>query len=604
MLISALCSYYDTLAANGKLDKSGFSRVSVRYRIMLTPDGRLAAIEPCSSTVPITDKSGKVKSKEVPAEMLMPKRSEKPGIDCNTPEHRPLYIFGLAVEKGALVESEKAKKSHRAFVEKVLEYTEDMTSELAQAYRAFAKSWVPSENTDNSILTEILKDFDKSGYCFGIMGHPESLLHDDEEFLAKYSAELSESADEGTDKGVCAVTGLSGQPIAEIHGVIRGIRGGQPSGTKLVCFNNPSDESYGKKQSANSSISAAAAEKYTAALNWLLRTESHHTCLSDMTLVYWADTEDAAADSAVCDLFSFFCTDAKADRAETDSRLSGVMAKARQGELCAADLSAEGIDSAVSFYVVGLTPNSSRVSMKFFYRNSVGGFVHNIAQHQRDLSHSGLEQDKQLSIWALLNQLNPLRIQSKAKTDSNYSRPLYASFMESILKGTLYPRALLSTVIQRCKTDNDDSGLFAVNSRRIALIKACLNRQARIMNKQEVISMALDTENTSQAYVCGRLFALLEYAQKSALGNLNRSIKDAFFSSACTKPSSVFPRLLMLAQHHLEKAENGGYVNKLISEVMDKLEGRFPSTLTLDEQGEFIVGYYQQNKSLYTKAEK
>lgn len=604
MLISALCKYYDTLAAAGQLDKSGFSRVAVRYRIMLTPDGKLAAIEPCCKQVPIKDKSGKSKTKDVPAEMIMPKRTEKPGIDNNTPEHRPLYIFGLAVEKGALVESDKAKKSHKAFVEKVLEYTEGMTSELALAYRAFAESWVPSDNLQNPVLTEIIKDFDKSGYCFGIMGHPEKLLHDDEEYLAKYAAEQAQRSDEDTPGGVCAVTGLSGQPIAGIHGVIRGIRGGQPSGTKLVCFNNPSDESYGKKQSANSSISVAAAEKYTAALNWLLRTEGHHTFLDDMTLVYWADTDDTETDSGVCDLFGFFCTDTKADKDETDSRLSGVMAKLRTGEIFPTDLSAAGIDDSVNFYVVGLTPNSSRVSMKFFYRNSIGGFINNVAQHQRDLLHSGLEHDKQLSVWALLNQLNTLKNQIKKSGNATHSYPLYASFIESILKGTRYPQGLLSAIIQRCKTDRDEGGLYAVNSRRIALIKACLNRKARIMNKQEVISMALDTENSSQAYVCGRLFALLEYAQKSALGKLNRSIKDSFFTSACTKPSSVFPKLIMLAQHHLEKAENGGYVNKLIGEAMDKLEGGFPSTLILDEQGEFIVGYYQQNRSLYTKAEQ
>ena len=116
--------------------------------------------------------------------------------------------------------------------------------------------------------------------------------------------------------------------------------------------------------------------------------------------------------------------------------------------------------------------------------------------------------------------------------------------------------------------------------------------------------MALDTENNSQAYVCGRIFALLEYAQKKAAnGDLNRTIKDAYFTSACSKPSTVFPRLMQLAQHHLEKADNGGYINKLISEAIDKIEGKFPSTLSLDEQGEFIIGYYQQNKSIYTKAE-
>lgn len=599
MLIDALCSYYDTLAANGQLEPDGFSRVSVRYRIMLSPDGRLTAIEPCCKTVSIKDKTGKEKSKEVPVEMIMPKRSEKTSIDNNIPEHRPLYIFGLAAEKGILVESDKAKKSHKAFVEKTLEYTEGMTSELALAYRAFAENWIPSDNLQNPILTEIVKDFDKSGYCFGISGHPEKLLHDDEEFLSEYTAGNPQSSDEDIVKGVCAVTGLAEQPIAGIHGVIRGVRGGQPSGTKLVCFNNPSDESYGKKQSANSSISVAAAEKYTAALNWLLRTEGHNTFLDDLTLVYWADTDDIKTDSAVCDLFSFFCTDSKADRTETDNRLSGIMAKAKLGKVFPADFSAAGIDDSVNFYVAALTPNSSRVSMKFFYRNSISGFINNIALHQRDLYHSGFEPDKQLSVWALVNELSS----PKTKTPSY---PLYASLMESILKGTRYPQALLSKVVQRCKTDRDEEKKFrAVNSRRIALIKACLNRQALIMNKQEVIPMALDTENNSQAYLCGRLFALLEYAQQKASGgNLNRTIKDSFFSSACTKPSSVFPRLMMLAQHHLEKAENGGYVNRLISEAMDKLEGGFPSTLTLEEQGEFIVGYYQQNRSLYTKAEK
>lgn len=166
MLISALCKYYDTLAGNGLLDKSGFSRVSVRYRIMLTPDGKLADIELCFRTVPDKDKKGNPITKEVPEEYIMPKRSEKPGIDCNIPEHRPLYIFGLAVEKGQLIESDKSKKSHNAFVAKTLEYTEGMSSELVRAYRAFAENWVPSENTDNPILTSLIKDFDKSGYCF------------------------------------------------------------------------------------------------------------------------------------------------------------------------------------------------------------------------------------------------------------------------------------------------------------------------------------------------------------------------------------------------------------------------------------------------------
>ena len=118
--------------------------------------------------------------------------------------------------------------------------------------------------------------------------------------------------------------------------------------------------------------------------------------------------------------------------------------------------------------------------------------------------------------------------------------------------------------------------------------------------------MALDKENSSQAYICGRIFALLEIAQeKAATGKLNRTIKDAFFSSACSKPSTVLPRLLQLAQHHFDKLDDANRIriDKILSESMDKIDGKFPSSLSLDEQGEFIVGYYQQKKGFYTKAE-
>ena len=40
---------------------------------------------------------------------------------------------------------------------------------------------------------------------------------------------------------------------------------------------------------------------------------------------------------------------------------------------------------------------------------------------------------------------------------------------------------------------------------------------------------------------------------------------------------------------------------KLIGEIMDKLNGGFPATLSLEEQGSFIVGYHQQITDFYQK---
>ena len=94
-------------------------------------------------------------------------------------------------------------------------------------------------------------------------------------------------------------------------------------------------------------------------------------------------------------------------------------------------------------------------------------------------------------------------------------------------------------------------------------------------------------------------------------GDLNRTVKDTYFSSACANPAKVFPNIMKLEQYHLEKIkknnENGvGYAirySKVTGEIMDKLNGKFPKTLPLSEQGKFIIGYYQQTQDFYKKKE-
>ena len=117
--------------------------------------------------------------------------------------------------------------------------------------------------------------------------------------------------------------------------------------------------------------------------------------------------------------------------------------------------------------------------------------------------------------------------------------------------------------------------------------------------------MSLDKTNQSQAYLCGRLFAVLEKLQQDASNNsLNRTIKDVYFASASAKPALVFPKLIRLAQNHLNKVKYPVYYNKLIGEIMDGLKGEFPDTFRLMDQGRFDIGYYQQNQDLWRKANK
>ncbi len=112
----------------------------------------------------------------------------------------------------------------------------------------------------------------------------------------------------------------------------------------------------------------------------------------------------------------------------------------------------------------------------------------------------------------------------------------------------------------------------------------------------------LDPKSTDPAYCCGRAFALLEVIQKDSVdGELNKTIKDSYFSSASTTPSLVFPRLCRLSHHHLAKLDTGHRIHreKQLGDVLNNLNV-FPRLLSLEDQGKFVLGYFQQTKDIYT----
>jgi CRISPR-associated protein Csd1 len=112
--------------------------------------------------------------------------------------------------------------------------------------------------------------------------------------------------------------------------------------------------------------------------------------------------------------------------------------------------------------------------------------------------------------------------------------------------------------------------------------------------------MSLDQDKKDIAYLLGRLFAVLEKSQLDALGKVNATIKDRYFSSASATPATVFPRLLRLAQHHIEKSEYGYVSDRRIADIMEHVRS-FPQHMSLEDQGLFAIAYYQQKNALYKK---
>lgn len=595
MLIKALCDYYDcTVKSSIEMLPEYLSEQNVHYMILLSEDGDMEKILDIRKKTEIALKGGKTKETLVPVTAKLPKRTQKPAVDLNIVEHRPLYIFGLNYEGGKFTsedKTQKAKKSHACFVAGNLEFCSDLTSPLAKAYCRFIEKWNPEEQCENPQLLMLAKDYSAGYYCFGLSGHPEAPLHEDKELLQKYEAYFLEKTGVAADTADCLICPVEGKklPTARIHDKISGFKGGNATGSVLIGMKESAFESYGKTQSFNSGVSEIAMRKYTAALNKLISNKKHRIFIGDMTIIFFGISENDEDEA------EFLMLMAEGDpTGGINASLKSIASEILGGR--AGGVDNDLINHNMMFYVAGLAPNSARISQKFIYRNKFGKIIENLLQHQRDMNVDDSGRQVYLSV------INKELISPKS-TDEKVPPPLIAAIFKAAFEGTRYPAALLSTVIRRVKTDSDEekNKYIKINQTRIGIIKACINRKARLLGNKEEITMALNIEEKNPAYLCGRLFAVLEFVQQRASGGaLNKTIKDSFFSSACSRPAVVFPRLLKLAQNHIGKIEGGYYFNSRIGEIVEGLESQFPQTLSLDDQGKFIIGYYHQNKDLYT----
>jgi CRISPR-associated protein Csd1 len=109
--------------------------------------------------------------------------------------------------------------------------------------------------------------------------------------------------------------------------------------------------------------------------------------------------------------------------------------------------------------------------------------------------------------------------------------------------------------------------------------------------------MALDPDHSSTAYQLGRLFYVLESAQRAALGTVNASIADRYYAAASATPARVFGPLLRNLRNHVSDARKrgqGGWIEPKVTEIMARLPAELPRTLKLEDQGRFAVGYYHE----------
>ncbi len=566
----------------------GYSKINISYLICLSIDGELKDIIPYFKTV-------EIKGKEIqrPIEEIFPERVSTPKIESYFLEHRPTYIFGLEVIKRnnelTLDVTDKSEKSFNSFVE-VNSVLQEIDSPLAKAIYNFLMRWIPANEITNSILLSKIKDIQGSYFCFCLEDDITLLAHKDTEILKKWE-ETFRTQDNDNITDYCSVCGEY-LPIARIHDNLKGIKGAQSAGANIVCCKEDSGESYCKTQGMIASISFKVMKQYTSAFNYLSDSRNNKYVLGDMTLLFWAETSEKS--EIYEEIFAYINGFGFQTKDNASDNIKACLMNFAHGKM--PDIDAMGLNADTKFYILGVKPNSSRLSIKLFLCNTFGNILNNVQKHIQGIKLYEAQERIPKIYQILMETISP-------KTKDKPNPALESQLIINVIKGTMYPDNLLASLISRIKTDQDEekNKFVKINEIRVGMIKEYLNRKQKITGKGEIITMALNNETKDPAYLCGRMFAILEKLQSDAIGNVNAGLKAKYFGSACSTPAMVFPRLIKLAQNHIAKLDNGFYLESKISEIINNIEGDFPKTLSIEEQGRFVLGYYQQNKDLYTK---
>jgi len=607
MILQAL---YQLAQREGLMEDPDFEPKPVAWLVRVSQEGKLLGIRGTHYTVPA---EGKRKPRQVAKTFSIPRRpTGKSGTKAPSGflVENAKYAFGLPTKDKTFSPDEGTEKSGW-FREMVAKCAEETNDEATRAVVSFLED-IAQRRTMVS-LPEDCRSNDLFAFAFA----PDvDLLVHQRPRVRKYWKDLrGSSGGDNVGQRQCLVTGIHVGEVG-LFELIKKVPGGTTSGVALVSFNKKAFESYGWSGNNNAPISRVAAESCATALNRLLNPDypdpkqpGHVLPQRNLRL---------SADTAVC------YWPAKESGEEFTSAFGGLL-EARpevvkelyrsiwRGKL-------PEIEDESAFYALTLTGTQGRAIVRDWFESTVAKVARNLAKHFEDLTivrntPKPKEHDlrPQFPMSLLLKSLAPQGDSEKIPT------PLIGELIEAALRGAPYPFSLLQRAVERTRAEigNNDWTDLDRRDARAALIKAVLNRRRRFFpdtTHYKEVQPDMDPTNLSEGYTLGRLMAVLERIQQEAIGDVNASVVDRYFSGASATPKTVFVRLLKNARHHVAKARDdeakAGFIfrlDKLIDELATRFDPNrngFPAHLDLEQQGLFVLGYHQMRKWLWMSREE
>ena len=586
-ILQSLDRYYERMAARGEALASGWSNEPVGTVIVLTPDGLVVDV-----TTRLDSKGKKPQINRVPKPFNRQGTGSTPYLFWDN----TAYALGVSEKDPA-----KTARDHAASRKLHLDLLADAVDPAVVAVRRFFERWQPDMFVapfEPRMLAWNLTfrlDDGRQTYVYESAAAQPII----ESFLAKYETEGVSS-----QINQCLITGRMAKPRT-LHTKIKGMHGTSNPEVPFVSFNQEAFESYGKKQAENAPVSSAAVARYTAALTGLLSRSGANRLrrgIGDATVVFWADTSETVNEegaAAAEDAFNLFAEPEEATKAaDDDNQEAAKIGDALKKVADALPVEELGLNlvPGTRFHVLGLAPNAARLSVRYWLSDTIDMFVARLGRHYQDLKIEPRPRG-----WGVAPPVGILLVRTTALQGKfeNIPPQLAGEVTRAVLSGAPYPRSWLAATIIRLRAGDDPGAGW-----HAAAIKACLNRIAT--TEKEKLPVALDPDRTrivdgeeepDVAYHLGRLFAVLESAQRSALGKVNASIRDRYYAAASATPANVFGALFRGLNNHITTAHkrgHGSWIEPRVKEIVKKLPPDLPRTLRLEEQGRFAIGYYHE----------
>ncbi|RDE86177.1 type I-C CRISPR-associated protein Cas8c/Csd1 [Aggregatibacter aphrophilus] len=572
MILHALTQYYQRKAKNdGGVAPEGFENKEIPFIIVIDKQGKFIQLE---DTRELKNK------KKVARIFLVPKGLGRSGSKSyevsNLLWDHHGYVLAYAGEKG----QEQADKQHASFTAKVNELKQVLPDDAGVAAVAafLASSAEKSKVMQAANWTECAK-VKGCNLSFRLVDEAVDLVCQSKAVQA-YVSQANQAQSDNVPRGICLVTGKPA-PIARLHNAVKGVNA-KPA--PFTSVNLSAFESYGKEQGFIFPVGEQAMFEYTTALNTLLAGENRFR-IGDVTAICWS-AKPTPLEEHLASLINGGGKDNPDAHIDAVKSLYKSLYNGKYTEP----------DGKEKFYLLGLSPNSARIVVRFWYETTVAALSESIAAWYDDLQMVRGENSPYPEYIPLPRLLGNLVLDGKME---NLPSDLIAQVTDAALNNRVLPVSLLQAALRRNKAEQK------ITYGRASLLKAYINRAiraGRLKNMKE-LTMSLDRNRQDIGYVLGRLFAVLEKTQAEANPGLNATIADRYFGSASSTPIAVFGTLMRLLPHHLNKLEFEGRAVQLQWEIRQILEHcqRFPNHLNLEQQGLFAIGYYHETQFLFTK---